>query len=293
MAKKEIALTKIAKISKAQQYMYLSVFGAAIVLGAAISLTMHFIDQIVFNSKVIAAEEESIASYSKLIKDTGICTKPKGDVYSSDELKKCDPETIELSQIPGTLRYNILENLAANEALYSVPKESVPSCLNTTTGKSLTFKELKKAYADATNAEERKAALQNIKTCSALRVIPDALPSFRNEEALLASLNHIFNVSNWVPESLSPAGGNNLEANQDLPAGLNPIDVNLSIEADSGTTMNVLNNIERSIREFNINRATIEWGGQSTLSLKAQATAYYVDESTVTESTKTITPGGK
>lgn len=293
MAKKEIALTKIAKISKAQQYMYLSVLGASAVLGIAISLTIHFINQIVFNSKVIAAEEESIASYSKVIKETGICTKPKGAVYSSDELKKCDPETIELSQIPGTLRYNILENLAANEALYSVPKESISSCLNSETGKSLTFKELKKAYADATDAEARKEALQNLKTCSALRVIPDALPAFKNEEALLASLNHIFNLSNWVPESLSPAGNNTVQTNQDLPAGLNPIDVNLSIEADSGTTMNVLSNIERSIREFNINSATIEWGSRNTLSLKAQATAYYVDESSVTESTKTITPGGK
>ena len=52
--------------------------------------------------------------------------------------------------------------------------------------------------------------------------------------------------------------------------------------------MNVLDNIERSIREFDIERATIEWGSNNTLTLQAQATAYYMDESTVTETTQTL-----
>ncbi len=36
------------------------------------------------------------------------------------------------------------------------------------------------------------ATLQGIRECTALRVIPDALPATRNPEALLASLNKIF-----------------------------------------------------------------------------------------------------
>ena len=47
------------------------------------------------------------------------------------------------------------------------------------------------------------------------------------------------------------------------------------------------------VRDFDINRATIEWRGENALSLQAHATAYYMDPSTVIESTKTITPGGK
>ena len=288
---KEIAISKISKISKAQQYMLLSVFGAALFLGAGLSLSIRFIKQISFNSKVIAAEEQSQVAYSKVIKDMGICKKPAGDVYSDEELKQCNPDNIEISQIPGTLRYNILENLAANEALNSVPKEGDSVCYNGTTGKNYTFQELNEAYKKATSTETRQAAIQNIKTCSALRIIPDALPAFRNEEALLASLNRIFNLSGWSPESLSPSGDAGAEEGSTIAAGLNPIELNLSIEADTGTTMNVLSNIERSIREFDINQATIEWSGDNSLTLKGRGTAYYIDESTINESSTTITGG--
>lgn len=288
---KEIAIAKISKISKAQQNMLLSVLGASIFLGAGLSLTIHFIQQITFNIKVIANEEESIANYTKVIKETGVCKAPKGNVYSDSELAACNPDNIEISEIPGTLRYNILENLAANSALNSVPKEGDSSCINPSTDRNYTFKQLNDAYKSATTTENRQAAIQQIKTCSALRIIPDTLPAFKNEEALLASLNRIFNLSGWSPESLSPSG--NTPESESLSAGLNPIEVTLSIEAGTGTTMTVLNNIERSIREFNIDRATIEWSGDSSLTLNARATAYYVDESSITETTKTISEGGK
>ena len=64
---KEIAIGKRAKISEAQQYMILSVLGASLVLGAAISLTVNFVHHIIFNAKVIAAEEASIVSYTDVI----------------------------------------------------------------------------------------------------------------------------------------------------------------------------------------------------------------------------------
>ena len=84
---KEIAISKRAKISEAQQYVLLSVLGAAIFLGAAISLTLHFIKVIQFNIEVISAEEASIASYSKAIKNIGICKSPKGAAkLPSDDL---------------------------------------------------------------------------------------------------------------------------------------------------------------------------------------------------------------
>lgn len=287
---KEVAISKRLKISEARQYMILSVLGASIFLGAAISLMSHFIQQISFNAKVIIAEDQSIVSYSNVIKSTGVCQSPKGDVYSDEELTKCDPNSIEVSQIPNTLRANILENLAANEALNSVQKEDDSSCLNLSTGKNYTYKELNKLYSDARGASELQDAATLIKSCSALRIIPDALPSFGNEEALLTSLNKLFAISGWEPESLSPS--ESVEAS-DLAENLNKISVNLSIESNSGTTLKVLNNIERSIREFDIERATIEWSGDNNLTLQAQASAYYMDESSITESTKTIKPEDK
>ena len=98
---KEVAIGKRAKISEAQQYMLLSVLAASVILGAAISLIIHFVQQISFNAKVIAAEDEAIVSYSNVIKSTGICKSPKGDVYSEDELKKCSPDSIEDRRRPG------------------------------------------------------------------------------------------------------------------------------------------------------------------------------------------------
>ena len=286
---KEIAIGKRAKISEAQQYMLLSVLGASVFLGAAISLTSRFIKQIAFNAEVIAAEDQSIADYSKVIRDTGICIKPQGDVYSDEELSKCNPDAIETSQIPNTLRSNVLEKLAANDALSSVPGTNNENCRNPETDKPFTYKQLNDAYKNASSTEERRIAFQNIKTCSALRVIPDALPSFKNEEALLASLNQLFNMSGWVPQSLSPSGSSQVSK---LAPNLNSFDVSVSVEAGTNITNNVLDNIERSIREFDISNATIEWSNDN-LSVRARASAYYMNPSTITESTKTISAEGK
>lgn len=291
---KEVAIAKRAKISEAQQYMLLAVFGASIFLGVAISLTSRFIDQISFNSRVIAAAEESIADYSDVIKATGVCKAPSGSTYSDSDLEKCNPESIETSEIQGTLRANILENLAANEALNSVPsKNSDSGCINRETGKNFTYKELSQNYANARGAAELQEASGLIKKCSALRIIPDALPAFMNEEALLASLNQLFILSNWEPESISPSGDSDVEIGEGATSGLHGIMVGLSIEAGSSTTNKVLDSIERSIREFDIQTASVEWGGEDSLIFGAQASAYYMDESSIQESTKTITAEGK
>lgn len=292
---KEIALSKIAKISQAQQYMLLSVLGASVFLGAGISLTKHFVEQIIFNANYIAAEEQSIAAYSDVIQKTGVCKKPNGSVYTREEIEKCNPESIETSELKGTLRYNILENLATNQALNSVPQDNNSNCTNSITGQPLTYKELSRDYKSAEGDVARQAALAKLKSCSALRVIPDALPSFENSEALLASLNRIFILSNWEPESISPSSGsyNSGEDGESATiSGVNPIDVNLSIEAGTATTMNILHNIERSIREFKIQNATIEYSDDRNFTLKANASAYYTNESSIQESTLNVTTEG-
>lgn len=288
---KEVAIGKRAKISEAQKYMLLAVLGTSIVLGAAISFIVHFVQVISFNTEVIMAEEESIANYSKIIESTGTCIKPSGGVYSNEEIEKCNPNAIEVSQVPGTLRANIIENLAANEALNSVPRRSNPDCIDSTTGKSFTYKQLSEQYKNASGATELQEASQRFKSCSALRVIPDSLPAYKNEDALLASLNKIFLDSNWTPESLSPSGDSSDPLT--ISENINSISVSLSIEANTGITKGVLNNIERSIREFDIQTATIEWGGDDTLVLQARANAYYTEESAITETEQEIKAGGK
>ena len=77
-----------------------------------------------------------------------------------------------------------------------------------------------------------------------------------------------------------------------LLPGLNVLGVNLSIKADAGITKATLDNIERSIREFDIRSATIEWEDGNVLSFEAQATAYYMDKVSFAESETIITAGG-
>lgn len=285
---REVAILKRAKISQAQQYMLMAVLGASIVLGIAVSLVINFINQISFNAGVIVEEDQSIVAYSDTIRDIGICRKPAGAVYTDKELQACNPDSIDVSQVPGTLRYNILNNVAANEDLNSVPKESSSSCINPATSKNYTYEEIEAIYEKASTTEELMAASQLIQKCSALRVIPDTLPAYKNEEALLASLNKIFLISGWEPNSISPTGNSAIAL---FGRGLNTISVRLAVEASVGTTKTVLDNIERSIREFNIERATIEWASNNTLVLQAQATAYYMTPSIITEKNKTITAG--
>ncbi len=286
---KEVAISKRAKISQAQKYMLLAVLGTGAVLGVAVAMVMHFVAQIAFNASVIAAEDEAIATYSTAIRSIGICKKPAGENYTDEELKRCTPDSIDVATIPGTLRANILEGMAANEALNSVPKDSSPSCMNNETGKSYTYEEMEAIYDEAETTEEIMAASELIQVCSALRIIPDALPAFKNEEALLSSLNKIFYLSGWEPETLSPTG---TSANAGFGTNLNSMSVRLAVEAGTATTVRVLNNIERSIREFNVERATIQWSSNDTLNLQAQATAYYMTPTTLTEANKVIRAGG-
>ena len=286
---KEVAIAKRARISKAETTMIVAVLGTGLVLGVAISVIMRFVNQINFNSRVIAEEEKAIVAYSDTIKNIGICTKPAGQIYTDDELKKCVPNSISVDQVPGTLRANILSNMAQNEALNSVPKDNTSSCINSATGKTYTYEEMQDIADSAETSEAQLAASELIQSCSALRVIPDALPAFKNEEALLSSLNKIFLMSNWEPESLSPTGSS---ATASFGTNLNTFTVRLAVEANTETTMSILNDIERSIREFNIERATIEWSSNSTLTLQAQATAYYMTPTTLNQTTRTIRASG-
>lgn len=290
MAEKEISTTKRFKITKAQEYMLAAVLGASVVLGATLALLVHFTQKISFNSKVLSAVDQSIQDFSNTIKTTGVCAKPSEEVYTDEEIASCNPEAVQIDQNPQTLRYNVLHNLAQNTALNSVPKEADSMCLNSA-GRSYTAEELQKMLTEANNKndpEEIQEASRLVRSCSALRIIPDALPASYNEEALLASLNKLLVTSGPEPESLSPGGTSNATLNNNIKA----FSVKLAIDYDTETTMNVLHDVERSIREFNIERATIEWNGP-TLKINASATAYYMDKSQIEKGANVVKPGGK
>lgn len=287
---KDIPLGKRAKISQAQQLMILAVFGAAIFLGAAIAVIMNSINKISFSASVIAAQDQTIVSFSDTIKNIGICQRPSGKVYSDDELKKCSPNSLSSTSVPNTLRSNILETMASNEALASVPNHSNSDCINPDTEKSYTYQELEDNYSKAETDEELAKASGLIMACSALRIIPDALPAYKNEEALLASIDQIFRESGTEPESLSPTEKTDWAS---FGSNLYTISVRFGIEAGAGTVNTLLDNVERSIRNINVDQASIKWSSNNSISFQARATAYYMLPSSLSINEKTIRPGGK
>ena len=280
---------KRAKISQAQQYMILAVFGAAVFLGAAIAVVISSINKISFSANVIVAQDQSIVEFSDTIKNIGICQKPSGKVYTDDELKKCNPNNISAGSVSGTLRSDIIERIASNEALLSVPNENNDSCINPETKKNYTYAELEENYNSAEGEEALAKASSLIKACSALRIIPDAIPAYKNEEALLASVDKIFRDAGSLPESLSPSDESSLVA---FGTRLSAIPVRLSFNSKTGDINAFFNSTERSIRNINIEQATIEWISNESISLQARALAYFMEPSTLTITDKIIQPSG-
>lgn len=286
----EIAIGKRLKISKAQQNTLTAVLVASIILGIGIVLSIWIIKYISFNMKVISAKDEALSEYSAVIETTGTCPAPaaKDKIYSDAELDKCNPNDTEIGE--ETLRYKILVEMAKNSNLESVARDSVLACYDDG-GNKMKYDYIYDQYQKSETDDERDYWLNTLTICSALRVIPDALPSKENVEALLASLNQLFILSGWDPETLSPGKNNNINAAL-LIDGLNNIPVSLSLKTDSRTMIGVLNKIEQSIREFAISSATVKWDSETMLELNADATAYYIDPLSLDEQTKEVKASG-
>lgn len=274
------------RISKIQQQMMMAVLGASLVLGVSIVVSVYFIKYMNFNAKVIQKRDEAIANYEQAIKNVGICKSANKDgKFSDKELAACNPQTIDVNSIPGTLRYNVMVNMANNTDLESVARESQKQCFDEN-HKRIDFTA---AYSKATSDDERSYDLKMMKMCSALRVIPDALPAQKNDEALLASLNQIFLLSGFEPEQLSP--GTNYK--QSRVTGVSTIPVALTVKRNEAETMSIISNIEKSIRAFDISSAQIKWGsnagnGNTNLELLAQGAAFYSAETTVQEKNEVV-----
>ncbi len=275
------AISKRIKISKTQQETLLITIVSSTLLGICGVLLVFFVKYINFNGKVIDAKDQAITDYESTIKNIGLCKDSNRDgKFSDDELKKCNPDSLDSSSMPGTLRYNVLVDMANNVDLESVASSVQSGCLDSD-NKKINWQE---KYDQANEDSQKSEALAMVKKCSSLRVVPDALPASANELALMSSLNKIFLLSNWEPESLSPSGNVAVD-----DSGLSTIPVSLAVEAGTKTTMNVLNNIEKSIRTFDLRNAVVAWTNNDFLSLKAQGTAYYTQNAGVVETKKIIT----
>lgn len=278
--------SKRSKISKAQQVTMVEVLVASLVLGTCLVLISFIAKYIEFNTRIISAKNDAIAAYEQTIKNIGICPDVDGNGRLSDsELANCNPNAVDLETVVGSLRYNIYEVMAQNPDLESVARKRNENCYDSD-GNRIDFNAL---YKLATDDTERKQLLQATKICSSLRVISDALPAQKNTEALMASLNQLFILSEWDPENIAPRDD---KIELDELTGVLAIPVTFKYSGDGAAIIRVLDNIDRSIRNFDITSATVEWSNAG-LSLQARANAYYLDETWGLESDKIIRAGDK
>lgn len=274
------AVGKRSKISKTQQQTLLIALITAVVVGVCGVLAVFFGKYIGFNKRVIAAKDSAISDYETTIKNIGLCTdKDRDGKFSLEEIKKCNPEDLDSTNLTGTLRNNVLVNMAKNTDLESVARDSQRDCYDNN-GEKIDWQ----AKFDETEDDEEQAKYwAMLKMCSALRVVPDALPAQENEEALMSSLNQIFILSNWEPESISPQGSGTTGTE-----GISTIPISLVVETTNDKAMTVIENIEKSIRTFDLKTANISWSRNDYLTIRSQGVAYYTEDADVIEETETI-----
>jgi len=279
-AKVEAASSKRSKISKAQQLTMLEVLIASLVFGACAVLSIFLIKYISFNTKIISAKSQAIMDYDQSLRNVGVCVdKDKNGRLNNEELEKCNSSEVSLESVPNSLRYKVLMQMTQNTDLESVARQRNEKCYDDK-GERIDFN---KKYEASTNELEKQQFLQMSKVCSALRVIPDALPAQKNTEALMASLNQVLLLTGWEPERLTPRD----DMVESRINGIGVIPVTLQVEGGTEVVLRALNNIERSIREFDITSGTIEWTN-SGLSLNALADAYYLEDAAEIEKTVTV-----
>ena len=274
------------KMSKAQQTTVLEVSIATLILGAAVVTGIWAVRYIIFNTKVITAKDESIRNYETAIINVGVCKDSNNDGKISDEeLNNCSPNELANDDVQSSLRYKIFDEMAVNKNLEAVARKSLPGC-TTTGGQALDFTQI---YQDAQTDEERARALSELQLCSALRVVPDALPAQENDEAAMASLNQLSIIAKIEPTSLT-SGDLLLNATDDDETDYDAQPIAISArweDIPDASLYALLTTTERSIRAFDVKNATIEWV-DNVLTFQGNFHTYYEGDLDFEETTKIV-----
>lgn len=157
-----------------------------------------------------------------------------------------------------------IAGLSTNEYLESVARMRSNDCKNYQTGVGETVK---------------LADLEMVRECSALRVITDALPYTQNMDSALTSF-YILIILAKNGASIDHIAGSEFESatlNDDYD--ISTLNINVEFNDKPASILSSLQSIERSIRNFDIRRATISFSKEEndkdpTISLNAGFSAY-------------------
>jgi len=265
---KGVSIAKRAKISKAEQNMFIAVCLASILLGITIVGVYHLVMTIQFNGKVLVQT-----------------AKIREDI-------KTDQDNI------GKLKENI-KQLSSNENLESVGREN-PECIGYT----------------APDAESEGAEIDEdiakTRTCSALRVVGDALPSLTSMNDFEGTLNSFIKLlvhdnntvnietlnlnesleyvvsvdeeGNAVTKSAESAASSEGSGTDAKKLNINAMGISVNAKDSATKIKKMMSSIEDSIRNYDIRNVTITWSEQevgesgeleSIIDLNATYSAYY------------------
>ena len=141
------------------------------------------------------------------------------------------------------------------------------------------------------------------RTCTALRVIPDAMPSSKNEEATLSSMNQLLLWSNGgtgVGLKAISGDSNNVSASPSMGEGstMSNISLSLSLNDEATRIKGALSTIEDSIRNYDISDIKIQWSGDEfdnsgvyippTIEVNGTFNAYYSNPVSIEKQSKKI-----
>ena len=186
-----------------------------------------------------------------------------------EEYKKAQKSLTELT--------NKVSELAKNERLEVVARARSQACENSTL-------ELDAETSTSYAVEDIELA----RTCSALRVIPDALPALYNEDSSRASMVELLKRSNGG-EGVTAEAVTGEKAKikiKDLP-NVGGVTTSIRLNDEASKVSGALTTIENSIRNYDIKTATISWSGDR-IELRAVFTGYYSNSASVETETKLI-----
>ncbi len=233
------------------------------VCGASIVLGITVVG-IVYFAKVIAFNGKLIGEKDQVIKD-----------YKSIQTS--------LENISNSVR-----ELATNESLEAVGRTRATDCLSRTNENIL--------------GDDAIQDVELARVCTALRVIPDAIPSSENLEATMSSVNQLLL---WSDPSLRIEGIviQELETDETIsvehedgtttPTTLKPIGASVSLDDSVPKVQKAMDTIENSIRNFDIMSATIEYSGEDfvysdTVKLSAIYRSYYSSSINIEKKSKKV-----
>jgi hypothetical protein len=148
--------------------------------------------------------------------------------------------------------------LSDNASLESVARERDLSCLSAT--------------GELADFSKDVAAMR---TCSALRVVPDAMPSRKNATALMASLKELATYPGVVLETDNVSDSSSKGSGK----GVNVITSSYSVVGAPNAIKGLLSQFERSIRPFDTLTATIDWRVGGNISLSVHSNSFYLNAS--------------